>query len=52
VIALAAAKFPGPPACGHRRARRARWAPIGQIRRTVGEVAEVLGDVFPELVES
>lgn len=26
------------------------WAPIGKIRLTVGEVAELLGDDFPELV--
>jgi hypothetical protein len=31
----------------------AGWAPIGQIRRTVGEVAELLGDeAFAELYES
>ena len=28
----------------------AGWAPIGKIRRTVAEVAELLGDDFPELV--
>jgi hypothetical protein len=28
------------------------WAPIGQIRRTVGEVAELLGDSFAELVDA
>lgn len=27
------------------------WAPTGQIRATVGEVAELLGDAFAELVE-
>ena len=26
------------------------WAPIGKIRRTVAEVAELLGDEFTELV--
>jgi hypothetical protein len=28
------------------------WAPIGQIRRTVGEVAELLGDAFGEFVDA
>jgi hypothetical protein len=27
------------------------WAPIGQIRRTVTEVAELLGEAFPTLIE-
>jgi hypothetical protein len=27
------------------------WAPIGQIRGTVAEVAKLLGDAFPLLVD-
>lgn len=29
----------------------AGWAPIGKIRTTVSEVAELLGEAFAELVE-
>jgi hypothetical protein len=28
------------------------WAPIGQIRRTVGEVAELLGEAFADVVDN
>lgn len=29
----------------------AAWAPIGQIRRSVAEVADLLGDRFVDLVD-